>query len=75
MSRHRSALRSALGGDLSAVGIYRFLGNDGRVYTGSTTDQSFYERLYQHLESGKLSAGNLNSLRTINMNGSSSQHI
>lgn len=71
----RTALRNMLSGDSSAVGVYRFLGNDGKIYIGSTTDQSFYERLYQHLESGKLGSGGIDSVEVINMNGSSAQDI
>jgi RHS repeat-associated protein len=64
-----------LGSDSSATGVYRFIDNTGRPYIGSTVDQSFGERLSQHVGTGKLPPGSIDTVQTINMNGSSAQEI
>ena len=68
-------LGNVLGSNRNSVGVYRFRGSDGKIYVGSTTDQNFGARLQQHVNSGKLPAGNIGNVEVISMNGSTPQQI
>ena len=69
------ALLEALGSDAKSVGVYRFTDKNGKLYVGSTTDQTFGSRLSQHVASGKLPADKISSVQLHSMNGATAQEI